>query len=140
MWRYAHAHKVPERMQEHKLQNLAIQGEFCGPSIQKNRLKLKRPEWYVFTIIDLDRNERLPLHKMQQICQLLELQMVPVEEEKEHFPYDSVEELLERAKGKYPSGMNKEGIVIRPVEPVYSETIGGPLSMKVLNNEYLLKE
>jgi hypothetical protein len=101
---------------------------------------LKRPEWYVFTIIDLDRNERLPLHKMQQICQLLELQMVPVEEEKEHFPYDSVEELLERAKGKYPSGMNKEGIVIRPVEPVYSETIGGPLSMKVLNNEYLLKE
>ena len=45
--------------------------------------------------------------------------MVPVEEEAEDFPYDSVEQLLERAKGKYDSGMNKEGIVIRPVEPVY---------------------
>lgn len=37
-------------------------------------------------------------------------------------------------------GMNKEGIVIRPVEPVYSKLLEGPLSMKVLNNDYLLKE
>ena len=36
--------------------------------------------------------------------------------------------------------MNKEGIVIRPLEPVYSKTVEGPLSMKVLNNDYLLKE
>lgn len=36
--------------------------------------------------------------------------------------------------------MNKEGIVIRPVEPVYSKILEAPLSMKVLNNEYLLKE
>lgn len=63
-----------------------------------------------------------------------------VEEQGETFPYNSVEELLERARGKYASGMNKEGIVIRPVEPIYSRTIEGPLSMKVLNNDYLLKE
>ena len=44
------------------------------------------------------------------------------------------------AKGKYTSGMNKEGIVIRPLEPVYSRIVEGPLSMKVLNNDYLLKE
>ena len=66
--------------------------------------------------------------------------MVPIEEIKDDFEYDSVEVLIERAKGKYPSGMNKEGIVIRPLEPVYSKTIEGPLSMKVLNNDYLLKE
>ena len=66
--------------------------------------------------------------------------MVPIEEEQEVFAYDSVDALLERAKGKYLSGMHKEGIVIRPVNPVYSKTIGGPLSMKVLNNDYLLKE
>ena len=56
------------------------------------------------------------------------------------FEYDSIEELLERAKGKYTSGMNKEGIVIRPLEPVYSRIVEGPLSMKVLNNDYLLKK
>lgn len=47
---------------------------------------------------------------------------------------------MERARGKYPSGMNKEGIVIRPMEPVYSKVTEGPLSMKVLNNDFLLGE
>lgn len=74
------------------------------------------------------------------ISVVLKLKMVPIEEENEVFEYDSVEVLLERAKGKYDSGMNKEGIVIRPIEPVYSKTIEGPLAMKVLNNDYLLKE
>ncbi|MFR8238815.1 MAG: hypothetical protein ACLU97_11380 [Dorea sp.] len=80
------------------------------------------------------------LQQMQELCEKVGLKMVPVEEQGEEFPYSSVEKLLERAKGKYDSGMNKEGIVIRPVEPVYSRTIEGPLSMKVLNNDYLLKE
>ena len=140
MWKYAHEHNIPERVAECNLQDVAIQGEFCGAGIQKNRLKLIKPEWYVFTVIDLTTNQRYPLHKMQELCKKLQLKMVPVEEEGEVFAYDSVDALLDRAKGKYPSGMHKEGIVIRPVEPVYSQTIGGPLSMKVLNNDYLLKE
>ena len=82
----------------------------------------------------------IALKKMQELCKLLKLEMVPIEEIKENFDYDSVEVLLERAKGKYASGMNKEGIVIGPIEPVYSKTIEGPLSMKVLNNDYLLKD
>lgn len=140
MWKYAHENGIPERMAENNIPNIAIQGEFCGAGIQKNRLKLVKPEWYVFTMIDIDSRRRLPLAKMRELCELLKLKMVPVEEEKEVFEYDSVDILLERAKGKYASGMNKEGIVIRPIEPVYSRTIEGPLSMKVLNNDYLLKE
>lgn len=140
MWKYAHEHKIPERLAALGISDVAIQGEFCGAGIQKNRLKLVRPEWYVFTVIDLTGHRRYSLHKMQELCEQLQLKMVPIEEEKEAFPYNSVEELLERAKGKYSSGMNKEGIVIRPVEPVFSKTIEGPLSMKVLNNDYLLKE
>ena len=125
VWRYA---------------DVAIQGEFCGAGIQKNRLKLVKPEWFVFTVINMETGRRYPLPQMEELCKKLGLKMVPVEELGEVFPYDSVEELLERARGKYASGMNKEGIVIRPVEPVYSRTIEGPLSMKVLNNDYLLKE
>lgn len=71
---------------------------------------------------------------------VLGLNMVPIEELGTVFDYDNVEDLLERAKGKYSSGVNKEGIVVRPTEPVYSSVIEGPLSMKVLNNDYLLKE
>ena len=140
MWKYAHENGIPDRIKENNLSDLAIQGEFCGAGIQKNRLKLKKPEWYVFTMIDLKPHRRLSLAKMKELCGILNLKMVPVEEERDLFEYDSIEELLERAKGKYTSGMNKEGIVIRPLEPVYSRIVEGPLSMKVLNNDYLLKE
>jgi len=140
MWKYAHEHDIPKRMEEMGIDNVAIQGEFCGAGIQKNRLKLVRPEWFVFTVFDLNARSRMSLDKMRNLCKSLKLKMVPVEEEGIDFPYDSVEQLLERAKGHYTSGMNKEGIVIRPTEPVYSKRIEGPLSMKVLNNDYLLKE
>lgn len=140
MWDYAHEHKIAEKLKEYHVPDIAIQGEFCGAGIQKNRLKLVRPEWYVFTVIDLATRRRYSLESMQKLCEDLELNMVPVEEVKNVFDYDSIEILLERAKGKYASGMNKEGIVIRPTEPVYSPIIEGPLSMKVINNDYLLKE
>ena len=67
--------------------------------------------------------------------------MVPLEEVNFDLPkrYRDVDALLRRADGEYPNGGKKEGIVIRPTCPVYSETIGGPLSIKVVNNSYLLK-
>ena len=66
--------------------------------------------------------------------------MVPVEEEGDSFGYSSVSELLERARGAYASGRTKEGIVVRPREAVFSRTLSGPLSMKVINNDYLLRQ
>ncbi|MCD8012135.1 MAG: RNA ligase (ATP) [Lachnospiraceae bacterium] len=139
-WEYAKKNRIEEKLREKNLPELAIQGEFCGGGIQKNRLKLKFPEWYVFTVIDLQTHRRLSLEKMTELCTVLGLHQVPVEETGEVFPYHTVDELLERARGKYASGMHKEGIVIRPTEPVFSYTLSGPLSMKVLNNDYLLKE
>lgn len=139
-WNYAKEHRIEDALRNNQIPDIALQGEFCGGGIQKNRLRLKRPEWYIFTIRDLKSGRRYSLKQMQDICEKLVLSMVPVEEVGELFSYQTVEELLSRAKGKYPSGMNKEGIVIRPVDPVYSRIVEGPLSMKVLNNEYLLKE
>ena len=125
--------------EENKLHLLTIQGEFCAPGIQKNRLKLARPEWYVFTI-RLDGN-RLGLKKMREICNIMNLKMVPIEEVGMDLPakYPTVDALLARSEGEYPNGGKKEGIVIRPTEPVYCERISGALSMKVVNNKYLLK-
>lgn len=139
-WEYAKENQIEDKLRQYLSMDIALQGEFCGGGIQKNRLKLKHPEWYVFTAIDLGAHRRLPLDEMMSLCEKLGLKHVPIEERAEVFPYKTVDELLERAKGKYPSGMNKEGIVIRPVKPVFSYTLSGPLSMKVLNNEYLLKE
>ncbi len=131
--------KMRKLMQERGIKALVLQGEFCGEGIQSNRLKLKKPEWYVFTVrID---GYRVGLRTMQDICETLDLLTVPIEEvgmdldEK----YPSVEALLARADGEYPNGGKKEGIVIRPTEPVFSNRISAALSMKVVSNKYLLK-
>ena len=85
--------------------------------------------------------KRVGLRKMQEICTELSLNMVPIEEVDTDLPskYPTVDALLARADGEYPNGGRKEGIVIRPVEPVFSKRIGGSLSMKVVSNKYLLK-
>ena len=119
---------------------LTIQGEFCAPGIQKNRLKLTKPAWYVFTV--RENGQRVGLDEMLKVCEALGLDHVPIEEVGTDLPgtYHTVDELLARADGQYPGGNPKEGIVIRPTEPVYNERIGTSLSMKVINNRYLLKQ
>ena len=136
-------HDMENRMRkfcaERDIKTLTIQGELCAPGIQQNRLKLNRPEWYVFTVrVD---GKRVGLKRMQEICAALDLQTVPVEEIGMDLPskYPTVEALLVRADGNYPRGGKKEGIVIRPTEPVYCERIGTALSMKVVSNKYLIK-
>ena len=136
---------------ENKLKNIKIStgadeiyviGEFAGNGINKNRVGLSKNKWYIFSV-GINR-KRIGLFEMQQLASLLEQDTVPVEETgkglKEIYP--TVEALLERAgrdpKGIYPG--EPEGIVIRPIEPVYSETLGTDLSFKVINNRYLLNE
>ena len=125
--------------EQHGCRSIVIQGEYAGPGIQKNRLRLQKPEWFVFDIrID---GKRVPLEDMLDIAKFFHLTTVPIEETGTDLPgkYPTVEALLERADGNYLNGSRKEGIVIRPVEPVYCKLIGGPLSMKIVSNKYLLK-
>jgi len=121
------------------LSTFTIQGELCAPGIQKNRLKLTKPAWYVFTI--RENGKRVGLTRMLEVCEKLQMESVPIEEIGTGLPvkYPTVEALLERADGNYPKGGKKEGIVIRPTEPVYCELVSGALSMKVVSNKYLLK-
>lgn len=139
-WKWAHQFQLEEKLKNAGLDNIAIQGEFCAPGIQQNPLKLQRPSWYVFTVVDVAEHRREGLLETQRLCRELGLDMVPVEEQGDSLPYSSIDELLERAKGKYPSGNPKEGLVVRPVEPVFSKTLSAPLSMKVINNDFLLKK
>lgn len=143
-WRFVHKKGIKEKIQigakALSVKNLAVQGEFCGEGIQKNPLKLSQPNWYVFTLIDLDKNKRLGLEELKIFSEASGIDMVPVEETGPNLPYKTVDELIERAKGKYKSGNNKEGIVIRPTVPVYSPILMGPLSFKVINNDYLIKQ
>ena len=113
--------------------NLVLTGEICGPGIQRNKLRMSEIEWFVFDVKDWDANKYLPYDEAVALCAELGLSIVPLEERGEHFDY-SLEVLLEKAKGKYPSGLDKEGIVVR------SAVSPKAISFKVLNNDALLKE
>lgn len=138
MWNFMTNHGIDEKLSAYG-RNLIIQGEFCGHGIQKNRLRLKSAEWYVFNVIDADTMQLLDLDTMLTICKDLNLTTVPIEEVGDCFDY-TLPALLERARGKYPSGLDKEGIVIRPCVPEYCHILGKSLSFKVLNNDFLAKE
>ena len=96
-------------------------------------------EWYVFTI--RENGKRVGLRRMLEICDLLGFEHVPIEEVGMDLPskYPTVEALLARADGDYPKGGKKEGIVVRPTEPVFCPLISASLSMKIVSNKYLLK-
>jgi len=113
--------------------NIVITGEICGPGIQKNKLRLPEIEWYVFDVKDWDAGKYFPYEKALDVCAELGLNFVPLEERGDSFAY-TLEELLKMAKGKYPSGLDKEGIVVRDLMSPKA------VSFKVLNNDALLKE
>ena len=113
--------------------NIVLTGEICGPGIQKNKLRLSELEWQVFDVKDWDAQKYLPYDQACKVCDDLGLLRVPLEERGEHFDY-TLEQLLEKAKGKYPSGLDKEGIVVRDLMAPKA------ISFKVLNNDALLKD
>ena len=75
----------------------------------------------------------MPYDRLLEICASLQVPVVPLEERGDSFAY-TLEDLLEKAKGKYPSGLDKEGIVVR--DALFPKCV----SFKVLNNDALLKE
>lgn len=139
-WRYARERDIERLLREAGAEDIVIQGEFCAGGIQGNPLRLKRPEWFVFSICDAKDRRRWTLDDMAAFCAKVGLVTVPVEERGESFSYDGVDALLARARGTYDSGVTKEGIVVRPLVPTYSKILRGPLSMKVISNDYLLKK
>lgn len=127
-------------------------GEWCGAGIQKNKLSLQKPCWYPFTANADGR--RLTLAELDKVCEMLEINHVEVEEIGFDLPakYPTIDDLLARAsenrKHVYPG--QPEGIVIRPTMSYYTRKVSTPegikeypnqlLSMKVINNKYLLND
>lgn len=108
---------------------ICIQGEICGPGIQGNKLKLNEPDLYIFNVRNIQGWDTKG-NNIGMILNSKELKFVPCEMSGDYFDF-SLEYLLELAKGEYPNGGKKEGIVVRS----YDETI----SFKVLNNDFLLE-
>ncbi len=117
----------------------AVQGEICGPGIQKNRLGLKESQFFAFNVYDIQAGTYLSYREFILFCQNYNIPTVPIEAVTE-FNISTVADVLEYAKGKYVGTNNhREGLVIRPTTEMYSSVLNGRLSVKAINNDFLLK-
>ena len=136
-WKMTRTLDLFDKLNAHPLRDkfVVIQGELCGPGIQRNKLELTKIEWLVFNVwID---GELTSLNEMQKTCEILGLKTVPIEEDNLVFEH-SLEWLIERAKGTYAGTINeKEGIIIRPRVPKISPSLNYRyLSTKCNNPNY----
>jgi RNA ligase (TIGR02306 family) len=131
------------RIFEQMATGYAVQGEFCGPGIQANRLGLKEKTFYAFQVYDIVDHRFLGLDEFTAFCSELGVTTVPIEWR--GALDETVESLLKRAEGKYSNGYPREGLVIRSVVEQESTVLtayeGSPAraSFKAINNEFLLK-
>lgn len=145
IWKYAMKNNIKNKLtglSEKTQMDYIIQGEFAGPKIQNNHLGLKDFKWFVFNVFagknDVDM-KMLNLDEMVNITNILDVNTVPVELIGTDFN-STLEDLYKAASGNYTNGHPKEGIVIRPTEPIFSDKLQKELSFKVLNDEYWAKE
>lgn len=112
---------------------IAVQFEIVGPGIQGNPLGLEKKEGRLFSVYFPDEHEYGGLLNVEGVSHLLGMPMVRVLDVGNSFDY-TTDELRDVADGTYPNGRPREGIVVRPQEPM--RVMGEALSFKVINLEY----
>lgn len=122
---------IEKRMRDAGLDNIAIQGELCGPKINGNRAKLQEFHVFVFDMFDIKQGKYIGHHERMEIVNKLGLESVPVE--KIDFSIDGLtkDDLLAMADGLF-NGHAREGLVFKDMN-------GGFNSFKAVSNKYLLK-
>ncbi|OWK42991.1 Phage protein [Fimbriiglobus ruber] len=117
----------------------AVQGEIIGPGIQKNKYGLDAPDLRVFNLLDLDAGRLVDYAPALAILADVGLQTVP---QLGPMVLDhTIDELVQFSIGS--SVLNprtpREGIVLRPPVEERDPDVGGRLSFKVINPQFLLK-
>jgi RNA ligase (TIGR02306 family) len=117
----------------------AIQGEVIGPGIQKNKYGLGHVDLRVFSLIDIDQYSLVDREIMLSAMEQAGLTSVP--QLGEIVLGHTIDELVEMAIGRSQLNANahREGLVFRPAQEVHEATLGGRLSFKVINPQFLLK-
>jgi len=118
-----------------------IQGELCGNGIQRNQLKLEEVKIFVFQI-SKDK-KYMTYEEMKNFCEnSLHCDIVPLVSKLEVEstiklwinPLQKLQELAD--KQKYPSGLEGEGIVVRPSSYPKGYSSRRPLGFKLINRNY----
>ena len=123
----AMALKIGDRISE----GYALQGELMGPGIQGNREGFAEHKFFVFDVFDIKRHKYLSQHPRQMMCDVHQIDHVPVLGEDWKAP-KSVEEGLAFAEGPSINHKIREGLVWKCNEDP-------SFSFKTISNEFLLK-
>ncbi len=140
MWQYIEKENFKDRLIEFG-KNIVIQGEFCGPKINKNQLGLSDFRFYVFNVKEIDSNKFLGMNDIKNVCEKLQLNMVPVLDViiiDNTWTVGVFQQYANKVVYTLPNKKTVpgEGIVVRPVEPIYSSVIHKYLSFKIINQIY----
>ena len=118
-----------------------IQGELCGNGIQRNQLKLEDVKIFVFQISE--NKKYMTYEEMKNFCNnSLHCDIVPLISNLEVEstiklwinPLQKLQELAD--KQKYSSGLEGEGIVVRPSSYPRGYSSRRPLGFKLINRNY----
>lgn len=134
-WNIAKEYNIEKKLRELG-QNIAIQGEIIGPGINNNCVGLKNIEIRIFNVKSLDNNNLYNFRQLKEFCSQREIPMVNIVELYDRIPsidyLQSIANYLTYSKNNKPA----EGIVIRPIVPIFSSKLGKNLSVKLLNQNY----
>ena len=131
------------------LQNLprgtVVQGELIGNGIAGNKYKIDGYKIYMFNLRSADTKKFVNPIESLRIMRDAGFDVVPVVHDKWRLVAD-VEKLIELSigKSKLNPQQHREGIVVRPLQDIYVEDIGGyfvdgRLSFKVINPKFELE-
>lgn len=141
---------------------IVIQGEFCGPKINGNKLMLTKFQWYIFTVFTFSYEDggdsgrikgtyvgRDDFHKIYFNNELfpfcsygIDIHLVPLFDRMTVTSLTTKDDFIriaEMVRYKDPNGTKEvlgEGIVVRPTIPFRSRTLGKNCSFKIVNKEY----
>jgi hypothetical protein len=129
-WRVTKQYGLEEKLRSLG-RNIAIQGELIGPNIQGNIYKLQAPDFYVFDMFDIDKQEYLSASERLDLVQGLQLKHTPLIGSIKGL--ESTQAYLDSAEGKSVLNPNqeREGLVFKALD--------GSFSFKAISNRYLLK-
>ena len=134
-WKAARKLTIPENWSG------VIAGELCGNGIQRNQLKLEDVRLFVFQISQ--GGKYMTYDEMKDFCEnSLHCDVVPLVcklslENQIKLWVNPLQKLQELAdKQKYTSGLDGEGIVVRPSSYPFGHSSRRPLGFKLINRNY----
>jgi len=136
-WKAARLENVEEKLKTVG-KNIAVQGELIGFGVRGNKYALKTLEYWIFNVVDTDTRRYYSNTEVAEFCKIYNFKCVPYLGEFDLV--DDIDTIIEMAKGnsKLNPKVNREGIVIRPVDPIQDPDFGW-VSFKAINLNFLLK-